>query len=115
MKPITPSILTVNGGSSSIKFALFEADDVPRRILEGRIEGIGLREGSFKVKGPDPFDNFDKRVAALDRAAAVDLLMDWVNTRIESGTLSCVGHRVVHGGPKYWKPQRINAEVINEW
>jgi acetate kinase len=114
MKPITPSVLTVNGGSSSIKFALFEADDVPRPILEGRIEGIGLREGTFKIKDPDPSDNFDKRVVALDRTAAVNLLMDWVNARIESGTLSCVGHRVVHGGPKYWKPQRITPEMIKE-
>ena len=114
MKPIPPSVLTVNGGSSSIKFALFEADNIPRRILEGRIEGIGLREGSFKVKGPDLSDNFDKRVVAPDRTAAVNLLMDWVNARIESGTLSCVGHRVVHGGPKYWKPQRITPEMIKE-
>ena len=114
MKPTTPSVLTVNGGSSSIKFALFEADDVPQRILEGRIEGIGLREGSFKVKGSDPSDNFDKRVVAPDRTAAVNLLMDWVNARIESGTLSCVGHRVVHGGPKYWEPQRITPDMIKE-
>ena len=112
MKPITPSVLTVNGGSSSIKFALFEADNVPRRILGGRIEGIGLREGSFKVKGSDPSDNFDKRVAAPDRTAAVNLLMDWVNARIE--TLSCVGHRVVHGGPKYWEPQCITPDMIKE-
>jgi acetate kinase len=114
MKPIPPSVLTVNGGSSSIKFALFEADNVPRRILGGRIEGIGLREGSLKVKGSDPSDNFDKRVAAPDRAAAVNLLMDWVDARFETGTLSCVGHRIVHGGPKYWEPQRITPDMIKE-
>jgi len=114
MKPITPSVLTVNGGSSSIKFALFETDNVPRRILGGRIEGIGLREGSFKVKGSDPSDNFDKRVAAPDRPAAVNLLMDWVDARFETGTLSCVGHRIVHGGPKYWEPQRITPDMIKE-
>lgn len=114
MKPFSPSVLSVNGGSSSIKFALFEADNVPRRILEGRIEGIGLREGRFRVKGPDPSDNLDERVLAPNRTAAVDLLMDWVNARIESGTLSCVGHRLVHGGPKYWEAQRITPEMIKE-
>ena len=114
MKPIAPSLLTVNGGSSSIKFALFEVDSLPRRILEGRIEGIGLREGSLKVKGSNPSDNFDKRIAAPDRTAAVNLLMDWVNARIESGILSCVGHRVVHGGPRYWEPQRITPDMIKE-
>jgi acetate kinase len=35
MKPANPLILTINGGSSSIKFALFEASDSLRRILEG--------------------------------------------------------------------------------
>jgi acetate kinase len=44
MKPANPRILTINGGSSSIKFALFEAGDSLRRILEGRIERIGLPE-----------------------------------------------------------------------
>src|ERR1043166_7914459 len=114
MRPIAPSVLTVNGGSSSIKFALFEAANVPRRILLGRIEGIGLREGTFKVKGSDPSDSFDKSVAASDPAAAVNLLMDWIDARIESGALSCVGHRVVHGGPKYWEPQRITPDLIKE-
>ena len=41
MKPANPLLLTINGGSSSIKFALFEAGDPLRRILEGSIERIG--------------------------------------------------------------------------
>ena len=44
MKPANPHVLTINGGSSSIKFALFEAGDALRRILEGGIERIGLPE-----------------------------------------------------------------------
>ena len=52
------SILTINGGSSSIKFALFEAGDPPRRILEGGIDRIGLAEATIRVKGVNPADNF---------------------------------------------------------
>jgi hypothetical protein len=48
MKPGNPRILTINGGSSSIKFALFEAGDSLRRILEGGIERIGLPEATFR-------------------------------------------------------------------
>jgi acetate kinase len=114
MKPTTPSVLTVNGGSSSIKFALFEADETPRRILEGRIEGIGLRQGSFEVKGLDRADNVSKPVVAPDHTVAVNVLMDWVRARIESGTLAAIGHRVVHGGPRYWEPQRITPEMLKE-
>ena len=51
MKPANPRILTINGGSSSIKFALFEAGDSLRRILEGEIERIGLPEATLRVKG----------------------------------------------------------------
>ena len=49
MKPANPRILTINGGSSSIKFALFEAGDALRRILEGRIRlGICADTGAFE-------------------------------------------------------------------
>ncbi len=44
-------ILTINGGSSSIKFALFETGGRPERTLAGRIERIGLPEATFTVKG----------------------------------------------------------------
>ena len=47
-------VLTINGGSSSIKLALFEARDARRRIWAGRIEGIGSPQGSFPVKGTNP-------------------------------------------------------------
>jgi acetate kinase len=117
MKTDQPCILTINGGSSSIKFALFEADGALRRIVQGRIEGIGLPQGSFAVKGSSQTDHFSRPVIAPDHTAAVSILMDWVQERIvqgriESGALTAVGHRVVHGGPKYWEPQRITPEMI---
>ena len=107
MKPANPCILTINGGSSSIKFALFEAGESLRRILEGGIERIGLPEAALQVKGLNRADNFSRPVTAPDHTAAVGALMDWIEERIGVGTLTAVGHRVVHGGPKYSEPQRI--------
>ncbi len=78
MKPADPRILTINGGSSSIKFALFEAGDSLRRILEGEIERIGLPEATLRVKGLNPADNFSRPVTAPDHTAAVGALMDWI-------------------------------------
>lgn len=106
------SLLTINGGSSSIKFALFEVDGTLRRILSGRIEGIGLPQGSFAVKDLAGDGSFSRPVAAPDHTAAVNVLMDWIQERIERGALAAVGHRVVHGGPAYWEPQRITPEMI---
>jgi acetate kinase len=114
MKPVSPRILTINGGSSSIKFAVFEAGDPLRRILEGGIERIGLPEATFVVKGLNQTDNFSRLVAVPDHAVAVGILMDWIEERIRRGELTAVGHRVVHGGPKYSKPQRITAEMVEE-
>ena len=51
MKPANPRILTINGGSSSIKFALFEAGESVRRILDGGIDRIGQPEATLQVKG----------------------------------------------------------------
>ena len=114
MKSSGSSVLAVNGGSSSIKFALFEADAALRRILDGRIEGIGLPRGDFTVKGPDQAGNFSRPAVMPDHPAAVAVLMDWFQERIERDVLAAVGHRVVHGGPKYWEPQRITPAMIDE-
>jgi acetate kinase len=118
VKPTDPGILarilTINGGSSSIKFALFEASDSLRRILDGGIERIGLPEATFRVKGSGQADNFSRSIKAPDHTVAVGILMDWIEQRSGRDPLTAVGHRVVHGGPKYYKPQRITAGMVAE-
>ena len=114
LKPANPRILTINGGSSSIKFALFEAGDSLRRMLEGGIERIGLPEATLRVKGLNQADNFSRLVMAPDHKVAVCALMDWIEERSGRDGLTAVGHRVVHGGPKYSKPQRITAEMVED-
>ncbi len=114
MKPANPRILTINGGSSSIKFALFEAGDSLQRILEGGIERIGLPDATLRVKGLNQADNFSRLVTAPDHTVAVGVLMDLIEERGGRDALSAVGHRVVHGGPRYSKPQRITAEMVEE-
>jgi acetate kinase len=114
MKPGSPHILTINGGSSSIKLALFEAGDSLQRILEGGIERIGLPEATFRVRGLNQADSFSRLVRAPDHAVAVAALMDWIEERGGRHTLTAVGHRVVHGGPRYCKPERITPQMVEE-
>ena len=113
MKSADPCILTINGGSSSIKFAMFVVGDARQRILEGELERIGLPEATLRVKASNQADSFSRLVTAPDHTVAVGALMDWIEER-RGGALTAVGHRVVHGGPKYGQPQRITAEMIEE-
>ena len=114
MKPADPRILTINGGSSSIKFALFEAGDSLRRILEGGIERIGLPEATFRVKGLNQADDFSRPLTAPDHTVAVGALMDWIEERGGRDALTAIGHRVVHGGPKYHDRALITKEMVEE-
>jgi acetate kinase len=114
VKQAKECVLTINGGSSSIKFALFEAGDSLQRILAGSIERIGLPQATFVVKGLNKVDNFTRSVTAANHNVAVGLLMDWIEERFRRGELTAVGHRVVHGGPKYSEPQRITTEMVAE-
>jgi acetate kinase len=107
-------VLTINGGSSSIKFALFERGEPPQRILSGSVDRIGLPGAVLRFKGLAREEERSQPVQAPDHTAAVSALMDWFETTIGSSTLAAVGHRVVHGGPKYSQPERITREMVEE-
>jgi acetate kinase len=111
MKPASSQILTINGGSSSIKFALFEAGEPLRRSLDGSIDRIGLSDATFTVKGSE---KFSRALAVPNHTVAVNVLMDWLEKRSDRDALTAVGHRVVHGGPKYSEPQRITPEMVED-
>jgi acetate kinase len=114
MRQADRRILTINGGSSSIKFALFEAGDALHRIVAGEIERIGLPQASLRVKGVNQADNFSRPVTAPDHTAAAGVLLDWIEQHGGHDALAAVGHRVVHGGPKYSEPQRITPAMLAE-
>ncbi|HVC95826.1 MAG TPA: acetate/propionate family kinase, partial [Pirellulales bacterium] len=75
---------------------------------------IGLAGSILRVKGLSPADNFSRPLVAPDHTAAVGILMDWIEQRGGRDVLTAVGHRVVHGGPKYSEPRRITAELVEE-
>lgn len=114
MKSAGSRILIINGGSSSIKFALFEVGAALRRILGGELERIGLPEATLRMTGSNPADNFSRPVTAADHTAAVGALMECIEEHSGRDALAAVGHRVVHGGPKYSEPQQVTAEMVEE-
>ena len=107
-----PGVLTINGGSSSIKFALFETGESLRRILGGKIEGIGQGQGSLSVKGSTPAENVSRPINVPDHHAGVAALVEWAQNGLGGRALAAIAHRIVHGGPKYWEPQLITPEMV---
>ena len=105
-------ILTLNGGSSSIRFALFATGDKFQRAAQGKVERIGLPQSRLIIEGAQAQDQVSRDVSAADHAAAAAVIMDWLEMRFGGQAPAAIGHRVVHGGPDYWKPQRITPSMV---
>lgn len=112
--PVSPHILAINVGSSSIKFALFEVGVSYRRILHGGIEAIGSPQAVLQVKCLSEADNYSLPLAVSSHAGAIDAFIDWMEAQNSFDPMAAVGHRVVHGGPKYCQPVQITSQVIEE-
>ena len=107
---LSSRILTLNGGSSSIKFAVFDGE---LRVLHGGIERIGRTDASLQVVNADGARE-QQSLAATDFAQTIASLCQWLDTRIDLGSITVVGHRVVHGGPRHFEPESITPEVLND-
>ena len=105
-------ILTINGGSSSIRFALFDTVNSLQRIMEGSIERIGLPGATFWVKSSCSMASVSSAVNTPNHTVAVELLMDWLVEQSLHELVAAVGHRIVYGGKNYSTSQRVTAEMI---
>jgi len=108
-----PSVLTINGGSSSIRFAVYEAAETLRRLLDGKIDRIGLRGTNLVVKDAAGKVHAPRRLAAADHRTAVMLVLDWLEAQPVFASVKGVGHRVVHG-MKHAEPERVTPKLLKE-
>jgi acetate kinase len=108
-----PCVLTINGGSSSIRFAVYEAGEEPRRRLDGKIDRIGLRGTNLIVNDPAGKPQRPRPLAAADHRTAVSFLLDWLEAQPVFASVKAVGHRVVHG-MKHSEPERVTAKLLAE-
>ena len=113
MKSLSPCVLTINGGSSSIRFAVYEAGETPRLRLGGKIDRIGLRGTSLIVNEPGGTPQVGRRVAAADHRTAVGVLIDWLEAQPVFASVTAAGHRVVHG-MKHSEPARVTPRLVAE-
>jgi acetate kinase len=113
MKPANPRILTINGGSSSIKFALYEIEEPLKRGLHGKVDRIGLSGTNLTFHDPTKKQPESRKLAAADHKSAANSLIDWLEARPDFASVKAVGHRVVHG-MKHTEPEIVTQELLDE-
>ncbi len=106
-------ILTINGGSSSIKFALFESGKPLERRLSGMIDRIGLSGTNLTFNEPTRNPPESISLADSTHKSAAHFLMDWLDEQDGLTSVEGVGHRVVHG-MKHTQPELITQELLEE-
>jgi acetate kinase len=117
---MTDAILTLNAGSSSIKFALFarRAPVPDRPALAGQIEGIGLSgQLAPHIKARDAegraLDDVDLQLAPQGQhRAALEFLVKWLHDHEAGWRIAGVGHRVVHGAQRYSRPMVLDKATV---
>jgi len=109
-----PFIAAINGGSSSLKFALFRTSDPPVRLASGLVDRIGRPDAELVVTEVKTGAGERRAVGGADLAACADLVMDWLERRTGHPRLHAVGHRIVHGGMRYSRPELITPDLLAE-
>ncbi len=115
---MSEALLTLNAGSSSLKFAVFDAD-APSDTAEisGKIEGIG-RAPVFSARTADGTALDKSALETLDVAAGHDQLipqlLTWLDHHLAERSVVGVGHRVVHGGRNFSTPTLVDDSVLQQ-
>ncbi len=107
------ALLVLNAGSSSLKFAVFDAREEGPAAIRGAIDGLGAAP-RFRAKDPDGRALIDE--AAGDATTAADVLLDRLLAWIEANgpEVAAAAHRVVHGGARFDGAARLTPEIVEE-
>jgi acetate kinase len=98
-------ILTINGGSSSIKFALYKSQE---RLLYGEIERIGIEGTKLSWNNINSIN-----LEAKDLSTAAEVLITWLEQQHSFTNVKAIGHRVVYG-MQHTGPERITPQLLQE-
>ncbi len=100
-------LLVLNSGSSSIKFAVYDLAE--QQIASGKLIRIGQTTGAFERT--DGHQTNTDALALPNHMAALNVLFDWLHQQSHLH-IGAVGHRIVHGGERYWTPERVTARLL---
>ncbi len=108
----TQRLVSINSGSSSIKFAVYSLRGVPTRVLFGKIDRVGSRDTTLTYDDVERGLQDRRRIGDVDHIQAVTFLIDWLHQHTDLASIAATGHRLVAGGAKYWEPQLVTNELL---
>jgi acetate kinase len=104
-------ILTLNSGSSTLKFAVY-AMEPEALVLAGSIDRIGLKVSHFQAHDSAGAQLADQHLHVRDHDDALRTLLGWIRGNTEGDDLDAIGHRIVHGGGEYYEPHEITPHLM---
>lgn len=112
MTAVISRILTINSGSSSLKFSLFSMGQIENLELMGSLERIGLRAGFFHIRDAKGTTLNELHLDLPDHQTALGLLFNWIEEHSPEKQIDAIGHRIVHGGSTYDSPHLIDSKLM---
>lgn len=108
------NILTINSGSSSIKFSLYHMGQDEILEFHGEMEGIGQSKGRFHTVTGSGEDLVSLSLNLPNHEAAFKVLFEWFDDNKSAHNINAVGHRIVHGGTKYKEARPVTEELLKQ-
>ena len=107
------SILTINGGSSSIKFSLYKIEEPLKQIFNGQIENIGSAKAKLSFNNSIDQQKNSISIKAANHNEAAGHLIDWLEKQQGFDAVKAIGHRIVHG-MNHTEPEMVTVELLDE-
>ena len=105
------AILTLNAGSSTIKFSVYRAASEPELLWQGQVENLGP-VAQLELQGDGRVQVIE--IGPADHAAAVEAILQTVEPLLDTHHIVGVGHRIVHGGQTFDGPVVLNDHVLTQ-
>ena len=114
MAPLQRRVLTMNGGSATLKSALYKAEDHQDLFLSMTVDRASASGSRLRIADPSGTTLLDSPIDPGDPHASLEAMFAWLDEHSYLSQLAAAGHRLVHGGPRYKEPQRITPEFLKE-
>jgi acetate kinase len=109
---MTEVLLTINAGSSSLKFSIFSCQEALKLLYGGKVERMSDAP-CLRIFDEKHTEIVNTPIETKGIKAGLQAFVQWLGKAPANMTLKLVGHRVVHGGQYFMHPTLLNQEVIN--